>query len=239
MARTMVVEHRNLGRATSALVAEGFEVRTVAAADHSTSELVEAMVEFAPDLMVIEGNVIDDVVLATCANASISVFGPIVVLCEASSEADVVAGYEAGAASILTEPIGTHEFVARVRALLRRAAPTSEPSSEVLEVGPVVLDPACRRLTVSGVAVVVPRKEFDIAEVLMRNAGALVSRRQLLDQLWGRQSGDTKSLDVQVGRLRARLSEAEGIRRIVTVRGMGYRFLTDADLERVAAGRPG
>jgi DNA-binding winged helix-turn-helix (wHTH) protein len=76
----------------------------------------------------------------------------------------------------------------------------------------------------------IPRREFDIAELLMRDAGKVVSRQKIVRELWGTVR-DTKSLDVQVGRLRARLTAAEGRRRIVTVRGVGFRFLADDDPE--------
>ena len=91
-----------------------------------------------------------------------------------------------------------------------------------------MLDAGRREFFVSGQEVRTPRREFDIAALLMRDAGRVVSRQKIVRELWG-SLHDTKSLDVQVGRLRSRLAAAEGRRRIVTVRGIGYRFLTDDD----------
>ena len=150
------------------------------------------------------------------------------------TERDAVAAFAAGIDGLVLEPVGDRELVARMRALLRRMPLTVPPTNDRIVVGPVMLDCARRELFVDGAEIRVPRREFDIAELLMREAGRVVSRDSMMRALWG--SGrDTKSLDVQVGRLRSRLATAEGQRRIVTVRGVGYRFLVDGDPELVSA----
>ncbi len=240
MARTMVVEQREFGRVSGVLAGEGFEVQPIRSdpADPGaiTGTVVEEIGSFGPDVVLFEVDDIQQHALDLCETVSKAHRVPIVVLCKQSTEGEVVAGYTAGVAMVLTEPVGSHELVARMRALLRRCETIADVPEDVVRVGPVVLDPACRRLTVDGRPVPLPRKEFDIAEMLIRGAGKLVTRRELLDRLWGGRTNESKSLDVQVGRLRARLALAEGQRRIVTVRGIGYRFMTDDDLARAAGG---
>lgn len=228
MSRLMIVEHRPHGRVATLFRTEGFEVETV-----GTVADVERMVEaFAPEVVVIDRPTIDEIALAICETVAMMTPAPVVMMCERSTETDVVAGYLAGAASVVGDLTRPRELVARVRALLRRRPVESDSSSETLAVGPVVLDRSCRKVTVDGRIVPMPRREFDIAEALMRRAGTVVTRRSLLLELWGGAHRDSKTLDVQVGRLRARLAAAEGRRRILTVRGVGYRFMTDDDLAR-------
>ena len=228
MSRLMIVEHRSRGRVATLFRTEGFEVETVGSID----EVEHMITSFAPEVVVVEWTSVDDRALALCEAIVPATTAPLVLLCEQGNEGEVMAGYAAGAASVLADSTGPRELVARVRALLRRRPLDAVPSADVVAVGPVVLDRSCRKVTVGGRPVPMPRREFDIAEALMRRAGAVVTRRSLLLELWGGAHRDSKTLDVQVGRLRARLANAEGRRRIITVRGVGYRFLTDADLAR-------
>jgi two-component system response regulator RegX3 len=151
---------------------------------------------------------------------------PLVLVGAQCSERATITAFTTGVDSVLTLPIGPHEFIARLRALLRRMPAQVGDDGDVLIVGPVRLDRNRRELTVDGQLVALPRREFDIAELLMREAGLVVPRTAIVRELWGSMR-DTKSLDVQVGRLRARLAQVEGGRRIITVRGVGYRFLTE------------
>jgi two-component system response regulator RegX3 len=139
--------------------------------------------------------------------------------------------FESGADTVLSEPVGPHELVARVRALLRRRPAEPENSSDVVVVGPIALDRGRREITVDGQLVRVPRREFEIAEILLASAGRTVSRSVIVRELWGTMR-DTKSLDVQVGRLRSRLAAAGAPNAIVTIRGVGFRVLADEELER-------
>jgi two-component system response regulator RegX3 len=235
MARVLVVECRSAHRVATTLRSEGVEVDVVATASDAMRRVQASHPETPPDLVVIEAASVDHDVRRLCRSISLSSPVAIAVLAGSNREGDVIAGYADGAHAILVEPVGTHEFVARIRALLRRVRIIPEDSTgDVLTVGPVVLDRARRCVTVAGRTVPMPRREFEIAEALMARAGTVVSRVELLTALWGA-SSDTKSLDVQVGRLRARLVAAEGRQRIMTVRGVGYRFVTDDDLERIAA----
>jgi two-component system response regulator RegX3 len=228
MSRVMIVELRTRGRLAALFQTEGFEVETVGTLDR----LESMMAAFAPELMMLELPAIDEQAVMLCEALATMTPAPVVVLCEHCDETDVVAGYGAGAAAVLTDATGPRELVARIRALLRRRPLESNLESEVLIVGPVSLDRSCRQVTVGGRLIPMPRREFDIAEALMRRAGTVVTRHSLLMELWGGSHRDSKTLDVQVGRLRARLAAAEGRRRILTVRGVGYRFVTDEDLAR-------
>ena len=162
---------------------------------------------------------------------------PVMALSRSNAEDDVVAGFRCGADALVVEGIGNRELVARLRALLRRVPRRArhEPV-DVVAVGHVELNRATRQVWVQGQPVALPRREFDILELLMQNVDLVVTRTSLRRQLWAL-SRDSRTLDVQVRRLRARLAAVEGARRIVTVRGVGYRLSSEllpaptADLE--------
>ena len=154
---------------------------------------------------------------------------PIIMLTAKDSEVDIVVGLELGADDYVTKPYKSRELLARIRAVLRRrveedrAADAPDP---VLEVGPVRMDVERHTVTVDGREVPMPLKEFELLEFLMRNAGRVLTRGQLIDRVWGSDYfGDTKTLDVHVKRLRAKIEADPGEpKRLVTVRGLGYRF---------------
>lgn len=152
---------------------------------------------------------------------------PIIMLTAKDSEVDVVVGLELGADDYVTKPYSTRELLARVRAALRRSAtePT-EPDDSVLSAGTVRMDLERHSVTVSGESVNLPLKEFELLEFLLRNAGRVLTRGQLIDRVWGADYfGDTKTLDVHIKRIRSRieLAPSEPVM-LVTLRGLGYRF---------------
>ncbi len=152
---------------------------------------------------------------------------PIIMVTARDSEIDKVVGLEIGADDYVTKPYSPRELVARVRAVLRRnAAEAAEPSSISLAAGPVRMDVERHVVTVSGEGVALPLKEFELLELLLRNAGRVLTRGQLIDRVWGADYvGDTKTLDVHVKRLRGKIEpEPSNPRYIVTVRGLGYKF---------------
>ncbi len=224
MTRVLVIEGRDGHRASALLNEESFTVVTAV----ETSEAIEVLSTFAPDIVLAEIATPNTRVLQLCSAIRAATTTPLILLSGPCTERDAVAAFGAGADSVITEPVGSHELVARVRALMRRVPAPSEASDDVLAIGPILLDRARRELTVHGERVAVPRREFDIAELLMREAGRVVPRRALVRELWGSMR-DTKSLDVQVGRLRNRLSVAAGRPCIVTVRGVGFRFASDGE----------
>ena len=151
---------------------------------------------------------------------------PVIMLTARDSEVDKVVGLELGADDYVTKPFSHRELVARIRAVLRRQSPAGEDDSTALEAGPVRMDVDRHLVTVSGTAVQLPLKEFDLLELLLRNAGRVLTRAQLIDRVWGSDYvGDTKTLDVHVKRLRAKVEpDPAAPKHIVTVRGLGYKF---------------
>jgi len=151
---------------------------------------------------------------------------PIIMLTAKDSEIDIVVGLELGADDYVTKPYSTRELLARVRAVLRRRVEASDFDDSVLEAGRVRMDVDRHTVEVDGVAVPMPLKEFELLELLMRNAGRVLTRGQLIDRVWGSDYfGDTKTLDVHIKRIRSKIevSPSEPVQ-LVTVRGLGYRF---------------
>jgi two-component system, OmpR family, response regulator RegX3 len=152
---------------------------------------------------------------------------PVIMLTAKDSEIDKVVGLELGADDYVTKPFSSRELVARMRAVLRRRGePSSEGGASVMESGPVRMDVERHVVTVRGEQVQLPLKEFELLEVLLRNAGRVLTRMQLIDRVWGADYvGDTKTLDVHIKRLRAKVETDPGNpRHIITVRGLGYKF---------------
>lgn len=152
---------------------------------------------------------------------------PVIMVTAKDSEIDKVVGLEIGADDYVTKPFSSRELVARIRAVLRRRGVTEgEESPAALEAGPVRMDVDRHVVTVSGRKVELPLKEFDLLAMLLRNAGRVLTRMQLIDRVWGADYvGDTKTLDVHVKRLRAKIEPDPGAPRyLVTVRGLGYKF---------------
>jgi len=151
---------------------------------------------------------------------------PVIMVTAKDSEIDKVVGLEMGADDYVTKPFSSRELVARIRAVLRRGGEPEELVSPVLEGGPVRMDVERHVVSVDGKNVKLPLKEFELLEMLLRNAGRVVTRMQLIDRVWGSDYvGDTKTLDVHIKRLRAKVEDdpAEP-RHIVTVRGLGYKY---------------
>ena len=151
---------------------------------------------------------------------------PVIMLTAKDTEVDKVVGLELGADDYVTKPFSSRELVARIRAVLRRQGETEELQTVALEAGPVRMDVDRHVVTVRGKQIQLPLKEFELLEVLLRNADRVLTRMQLIDRVWGVDYvGDTKTLDVHVKRLRAKIEfDPANPRHIVTVRGLGYKF---------------
>ncbi|MDX6430005.1 MAG: two-component system, OmpR family, response regulator RegX3 [Streptosporangiaceae bacterium] len=151
---------------------------------------------------------------------------PVIMLTAKDSEVDKVVGLELGADDYVTKPFSSRELVARIRAVLRRQGDVEELAPATLEAGPVRMDVERHIVSVSGQSVQLPLKEFELLEVLLRNAGRVLTRMQLIDRVWGADYvGDTKTLDVHVKRLRAKIEPSPSAPRYIdTVRGLGYTF---------------
>ncbi|RZS87607.1 two-component system response regulator RegX3 [Motilibacter rhizosphaerae] len=151
---------------------------------------------------------------------------PVIMLTAKDGEIDKVVGLELGADDYVTKPFSSRELVARIRAVLRRGGEPEETVTAALEAGPVRMDVERHVVTVEGRVVPLPLKEFELLEMLLRNAGRVLTRMQLIDRVWGSDYvGDTKTLDVHVKRLRSKIEpDPAAPRHLVTVRGLGYKF---------------
>ena len=150
---------------------------------------------------------------------------PVIMVSAKDSEVDKVVGLEIGADDYVTKPYSPRELVARIRAVLRRGTePDLAPAT--LEAGPVRMDVDRHQVTVDNAAVKLPLKEFELLELFLRNPGRVLTRGQLIDRVWGSDYvGDTKTLDVHVKRLRAKIEPDPGNPVfLTTVRGLGYKF---------------
>lgn len=154
---------------------------------------------------------------------------PIIMVTARGAEIDAVVGLEVGADDYVSKPFRLRELIARVRAALRRSAdeePIGVVDQEVLEIGDVRLDAARHEVFVHDEPVALPLKEFELLELLLANAGRVLTRDVLIDRIWGpNYFGDTKTLDVHVKRLRAKIEDdPSNPDRLVTIRGVGYRY---------------
>ena len=151
---------------------------------------------------------------------------PIIMLTAKDSEVDIVVGLELGADDYVTKPYSSRELLARIRAVLRRKTEPETENDAVLEAGDVRMDVERHTVSVQGKDIPMPLKEFELLELLLRNAGRVLTRGQLIDRVWGADYfGDTKTLDVHIKRIRSRIEQVPSEpTMLVTVRGLGYRF---------------
>lgn len=225
MARVLVVEdEESFSDALSYMLRkEGFEVSVATTGTTALTEFDRTGADIVLlDLMLPEmsGNEV-------CRQLRQRSHVPIIMVTARDSEIDKVVGLEIGADDYVTKPYSPRELVARIRAVLRRQIPeAAEDGNGALSAGPVRMDVERHVVTVGGSPVPLPLKEFELLELLLRNAGRVLTRGQLIDRVWGADYvGDTKTLDVHVKRLRSKIEpEPSSPRYIVTVRGLGYKF---------------
>ena len=150
---------------------------------------------------------------------------PVIMVSARDSEIDKVVGLELGADDYVTKPFSHRELVARILAVLRRGQ-DAELLPEVIEAGDVRMDVERHQVWVRGERVKLALKEFELLELLLRNAGRVMTRGQLIDRIWGADYvGDTKTLDVHVKRLRSKIEvDPAHPTQLVTVRGLGYKY---------------
>lgn len=151
---------------------------------------------------------------------------PVIMLTAKDSEVDKVVGLELGADDYVTKPYSARELIARIRAVMRRNAESDELLPDTVSAGPVRMDVERHVVSVDGADITMPLKEFDLLEMLLRNAGRVMTRGQLIDRVWGPgYVGDTKTLDVHIKRLRSKIEpDPSAPRYLMTVRGLGYKF---------------
>jgi two-component system response regulator RegX3 len=211
---------------TVGLEREGFRV-------HVAQDGVAALAAFddvRPDLVLLDLMLPKLSGIDVCREIRAKSRVPIIMVTAKGSEVDTVVGLEIGADDYVTKPFRLRELVARIRAVLRRTPSPVESSgpgaTEQLAVGDVTLDPERHEVVVRGEQVQLPLKEFELLQVLLANAGRVVTRETLIDRVWGADYvGDTKTLDVHVKRLRAKIeTDPSHPTRIVTIRGLGYKY---------------
>jgi two-component system response regulator RegX3 len=153
---------------------------------------------------------------------------PIIMLTAKDAEIDKVVGLELGADDYVTKPYSSRELIARIKAVLRRNSSDAEAAdaSDIHTAGPVKIDTAKHQVTLNGESITLPLKEFELLEYLVRNAGRVLTRSQLIDRVWGGDYfGDTKTLDVHIKRLRSKIEEDPANPVLIqTIRGLGYKL---------------
>jgi two-component system response regulator RegX3 len=151
---------------------------------------------------------------------------PIIMLTAKDTEVDKVVGLELGADDYVTKPYSKAELIARIKAVLRRQSDLPESIDPILVAGPVRIDVERHQVNVNNESISLPLKEFELLEYLVRNSGRVLTRAQLIDRVWGSDYfGDTKTLDVHVKRLRAKIeTDPANPVFIQTIRGLGYKF---------------
>jgi two-component system, OmpR family, response regulator RegX3 len=225
---------------TRALVRAGFETTTVGTA----AGALETAARIAPDLVLLDLTLPDGDGREVCRELRLRGDVPIVMLTARGTETDRIVGLELGADDYVVKPFSGAEVIARIRAVLRRTggnagvgADTTPPanrqvSDAVLHAGPLELDVDARRAWLDGEELQLARKEIDLLVRLMRDAGRVVTREDLMTDVWDvNWFGPTKTLDVHVGWLRRKLGDDPARPRFIhTVRGVGFRFAADEEL---------
>jgi two-component system response regulator RegX3 len=226
MTRILVVEDEESFRDALSylLTREGFEVTLAETGPAALEEFDRHGADLVLLDLMLPGLSGTEVCRALRARSSV----PVIMLTAKDSEVDKVVGLELGADDYVTKPYSTRELVARIRAVLRRQAEPDVLVPATVEAGPVRMDVERHVVSVGGEQVSLPLKEFELLEMLLRNAGRVLTRGQLIDRVWGSDYvGDTKTLDVHVKRLRAKIEpDPANPVHLVTVRGLGYKFDT-------------
>ncbi|HEY7381034.1 MAG TPA: response regulator transcription factor [Gaiella sp.] len=211
-----------------ALAREGFDT-TVAG---TAGQALELAGRLQPDLVLLDIELPDGSGFDVCRALRRTSAVPVIMLTARADETDRVVGLEIGADDYVVKPFSARELAARIRAVLRRtAASAPEPADGVIAIGEVRLDPAARTVELGGRRLDLSRKEFDLLHLLMANAGTVVRRERLMQEVWDTTwLGSTKTLDVHVSSLRKKLGDDPSAPRYLhTARGVGFRFAPGDD----------
>ncbi|GAA4836947.1 response regulator transcription factor [Garicola koreensis] len=224
MTRILIVEDEaSFSEALSyTLQKEGYDV-TVAEDGYDAVEVFDAE---GADLVLLDLMLPGQPGTEVCRQIRLRSMVPVIMLTAKDSEVDKVVGLELGADDYVTKPYSSRELLARVRAVLRRQAEPEVDDASTVVAGPVRMDIERHIVEVAGRSVNLPLKEFELLEILIRNAGRVLTRGQIIDRVWGSDYvGDTKTLDVHVKRLRSKIeADPAKPRLLITVRGLGYKF---------------
>ena len=203
---------------------EGYQVE----AAYDGLEALKMAKSVRPDLIILDLMMPEMDGLDVCKELRKTSNVPIIMLTAKGDDVDRIVGLEIGADDYMTKPFNPRELVARVKAVLRRAAQDA-PAQAVLEAGGLHLDTASREVTLDGSAVTLRAKEFDLLTAFMRYTGIVLDRERLLQLVWGTDYyGDTRTIDVHVAWLREKLTDAKNVK-IQTVWGVGYKLVVDQD----------
>jgi two-component system response regulator RegX3 len=219
---------------SEALAREGFDTEVAG----TVAEALELAATVEPDLVLLDVMLPDGSGYDVCRELRHTSRVPIIMLTARGEETDRVVGLELGADDYIVKPFSAREVAARIRAVLRRATDTPAapaPSGQVapLHIGALKLDPSRRSATLDGDELDLTRKEFELLELLMREAGSVITRERLIDEVWDvNWFGSTKTLDVHVSGLRRKLGDDPSSPRYLhTVRGVGFRFSGPEEME--------
>ena len=206
---------------------EGFHVEVA----RDGVEAIELFARVDPDVILLDVMLPGLSGIDVCRQIRTTSSVPIIMVTAKASEIDTVVGLEVGADDYVSKPYRLRELVARMRAAMRRSANVAagvplDGDADVLEVGDVRLDVERHEVVIRGEEVRLPLKEFELLELLLENAGRVLTRDTLISRVWGADYvGDTKTLDVHIKRLRSKVEEDPASpRRIVTIRGLGYKY---------------
>ena len=227
MTKILIVEDESsFSEAISFLLGkEGFET-DVAENGRVALELFKS---HAYDLVLLDLMIPEVSGIEVCRTIRTTSMVPIIMLTAKDSEVDKVVGLELGADDYVTKPYSSRELVARIKAVLRRGIPENldaDSNSAIQVAGRIRMDVDRHQVTVNEILINLPLKEFELLEFLMRNAGRVLTRGQLIDRVWGGDYyGDTKTLDVHIKRLRSKIEEDPANPQLIqTIRGLGYKF---------------
>jgi two-component system response regulator RegX3 len=211
-----------------ALEREGFDTKVATTA----TDALDLAARIEPDLVLLDVMLPDGSGFDVCRELRLRSQVPIIMLTARGEEADRVVGLELGADDYVVKPFSAREVSARIRAVLRRSDARAQPEEGPLEVGELRLDPAKREVTKNGEVLELSRKEFELLQLLMSNAGSVVTRERAIDEVWDTNwFGSTKTLDVHVSGLRRKLGDDPSEPRFLhTVRGVGFRFSSPEEL---------
>jgi two-component system response regulator RegX3 len=213
-----------------ALEREGFDTQVTG----TVQEALELTERTLPDLVLLDVMLPDGSGYDVCRRLRERSRVPIIMLTARGEETDRIVGLELGADDYVVKPFSAREVAARIRAVLRRVDAEGPATRDgPLEVGPVRLDPDRRSAHVDRRELELTRKEFELLELLLREAGNVVSRERLIDEVWDvNWFGSTKTLDVHVSSLRRKLGDDSADPRFIhTLRGVGFRFAAPKELE--------
>jgi DNA-binding response OmpR family regulator len=212
-----------------ALERDGFKAEVA----HTVADALVRAKTLRPDLVLLDIGLPDGSGLDVCRELRSSSSVPIIILSARGEETDRVVGLELGADDYVVKPFSAREVIARVRAVLRRTAAPAGTLDAPIEIGAVRLDLSRRTVTLHDRPLELARKEFDLLALLMREAGTVVQRERLIDEVWDvNWFGSTKTLDVHVSALRKKLADdASSSRYIHTVRGVGFRFASPEEIQ--------